>query len=126
MFFTLLGTIDQLAITAFGIVYPAFKSFEALEAGGEDVLKLWLTYWVCFAAFMIVDQLVGKLLLKHILPFYFFIKLAFLIYLFHPETLGASKVYLHIVQPMMKGNQIELIHLRNSIVDQLSSFFAQD
>lgn len=38
-----------------GVAYPAFMSFLALETEGVDDDKQWLTYWVCFGAFNIID-----------------------------------------------------------------------
>ena len=45
-----------------GVAYPAFMSFHALETQGTDDDKQWLTYWVCFGVFNIVDQFAGIIL----------------------------------------------------------------
>ena len=87
-----------------GIVYPSFKSIEALESDDIDEPKQWLTYWVCFSIFLIFDQVAGKFLLKKIVPFYFFIKLIFLIFLFHPQTMGAFNLFKYVVLPFIKGH----------------------
>ena len=50
-------------VTAMGIIYPTLKSFLALDpksSKGED--KQWLTYWVIFGIFNIVDQYAGIIL----------------------------------------------------------------
>ena len=86
LFFTLLGTFESLISNFIGIVYPAFKSFEAIESEDKNDEKQWLIYWVCFACFTVSDQVVGRLVLKKIVPFYFFIKIGFLVFLFHPRT----------------------------------------
>jgi len=65
-----------------GVAYPAFMSFMALESVGTEDDKQWLTYWVCFGAFNIIDQFAGVILTS--IPFYYFLKLGFLVYLFHP------------------------------------------
>ena len=110
LFLTIIGTFEQVTFLAVGVVYPAFKSFEALESHdqtGDD--KEWLTYWVCFAGFLVFDQIAGRILLKRIVPFYFFIKMSFLIYLFHPRTKGAKHMYQLVMLPLLKGNQAEMI-----------------
>ena len=80
-----------------GVAYPAFMSFRALETVEEDDDKQWLTYWVCYGFFNIVDQFAGIIL--QFIPFYYFLKLGFLIYLFHPQTLGAMWVYKNVIMP---------------------------
>ena len=83
-----------------GVAYPAFMSFLALESDGLEDDKQWLTYWVCFGAFNIVDQFAGVIL--RFIPFYYFLKLGFLVYLFHPSTLGATTVYNTIILPRVQ------------------------
>ena len=89
--FVMLGVGQSYITNVIGVVYPAFMSFRALESDGSDDDKQWLTYWVCFGAFNILDQFAGIIL--SFIPFYFFLKCGFLIYLFHPQTLGATTVY---------------------------------
>ena len=74
-----------------GVAYPCFMSFLALESDDDDDDKQWLTYWVTFGLVSIVDQYIGFIL--HFVPFYYFIKMGFLIWLFHPSTRGATFIY---------------------------------
>ena len=87
----LLGIGNTFIVTMLGVVYPAFASFVALESADKEDDKQWLTYWVCFGAFQIVDCFGGIIL--SFIPFYFFLKLGFLLYLSHPKTMGATWVY---------------------------------
>ena len=99
--------IGQTYITnVIGVAYPAFMSFLALESEGKDDDKQWLTYWVCFGAFNIIDQFAGIIL--SFIPFYFFLKLGFLVYLFHPATLGATQVYQSFILPRVQEYQHQL------------------
>ncbi len=83
-----------------GVAYPAFMSFLALESGEESETTQWLTYWVVFGLFNILDQFAGFIL--HFIPFYYFLKLGFLIFLFHPSFKGATYVYENYLREAVK------------------------
>jgi receptor expression-enhancing protein 5/6 len=83
-----------------GVAYPAFMSFLALESSDESETTQWLTYWVVFGLFNIVDQFAGFIL--HFIPFYYFLKLGFLVYLFHPSFKGATYVYENYLKEAVK------------------------
>ena len=93
----MLGIGQTYIVNLIGVAYPAFMSFLALESDGMDDDKMWLTYWVCFGFFQILDQFAGIIL--QIIPFYYFLKLGFLVYLFHPQTEGALSVYKNVIRP---------------------------
>mmetsp|Transcript_21579 Transcript_21579/g.19147 ORF Transcript_21579/g.19147 Transcript_21579/m.19147 type:complete len:151 (-) Transcript_21579:66-518(-) len=95
-----LGFGASIVANIVGVLYPAFQSFKALESeqGLDD--KKWLTYWVIFSSFSMIDHF-GEFILVWI-PFYFLFKLCFLIYLFLPATDGASHIYITYVLPFYK------------------------
>lgn len=78
-------------------------SFYALESDGGDDDKQWLTYWVVFGIFTIADQFAGFIL--SFIPFYYVLKVAVLIWLFHPSTKGAIWVYENYIEPFWKQNK---------------------
>jgi TB2/DP1, HVA22 family len=59
-----------------GFLYPAIKSFEAIETKSKGDDTQWLVYWVIFAFFSIVE--VFSDILLYWIPFYHAFKLAFL------------------------------------------------
>ena len=93
----MLGFGSTYITTILGVAYPAFMSFNALETEGTDDDTQWLTYWVCFGCFNIIDQFAGIILQFN--PFYYFLKLGALVYLFHPKSMGASNVYHTFIEP---------------------------
>ena len=95
--FVMFGVGQSYITNVIGVAYPAFMSFVALESEGTEDDKQWLTYWVCFGAFNIADQFAGVIL--QFIPFYYFLKLGFLVYLFHPSTMGATTVYNQFILP---------------------------
>ena len=52
----MLGIGEEYVTIAIGIAYPAFMSFLALETKRTDDDKQWLTYWIVFGAFNIIDH----------------------------------------------------------------------
>ena len=74
-----------------GVAYPVFMSFLALESDNESDDTQWLTYWVVFGVVNALDNYVGFIL--YFIPFYYFIKMGFLVWLFHPSTQGATWIY---------------------------------
>ena len=106
MALTLFGAIKDMSTNLVGVLYPLLKSVECLESDNESNDRLWLTYWVCFACFLIFDALAGRFLLGKIVPFYYFIKIGFLVFLFHPQTLGAKTVYANLLHPLLAGNSL--------------------
>ena len=99
----MLGIGASYITVAIGVAYPCFMSFIALESDGGEDDKQWLTYWVVFGLLNICDQFAGFILA--FIPFYFFLKLCFLIFLMHPSTMGATMVYNTYILPGM--NQVE-------------------
>ena len=53
------ATILTLFIT---VLYPSVKSIQALESVGKDDDKEWLTYWIIFGIFTLLDDFCGCLL----------------------------------------------------------------
>ncbi|ETV89733.1 hypothetical protein H257_00899 [Aphanomyces astaci] len=90
-----------------GFIYPAYMSFKALntDTAGDDTQ--WLTYWVVYSAFNLTEQITDTLLFW--VPMYFFIKIAFLVWCYHPSTLGATTIYESLIKPNLAGhvNQID-------------------
>ena len=103
----MLGIGDQYITTAIAVAYPCFMSFLALESEGADDDKQWLTYWVVFGLFNILDHFAGFILT--LIPFYYFLKLLFMIWLFHPALQGATTIYNIYILPTMKQYEKHII-----------------
>ena len=98
-----------------GVAYPCFMSFLALESDEEDDDKQWLTYWVVFGLFNIIDQFAGFIL--SFIPFYYLMKLCFLIWLFHPISKGATTIYDHFVLPNMRQYEKQIAAVEQKVSD---------
>mmetsp|Transcript_9701 Transcript_9701/g.31082 ORF Transcript_9701/g.31082 Transcript_9701/m.31082 type:complete len:182 (+) Transcript_9701:199-744(+) len=80
-----------------GFVYPAYASFKAIESEGKEDDTQWLTYWVVYAIFNIVETFADVILFWF--PFYYSLKFGFLIWLFLPSIRGAQYLYNTIILP---------------------------
>ena len=75
-----------------GFLYPAYKSFKALETKDDDRDdQVWLTYWIVFGTLHVFDGLINYAL--GFIPGLGLIKIGLYVWLFHPKTLGAKLVY---------------------------------
>jgi receptor expression-enhancing protein 5/6 len=81
------------------VIYPAAQSIKAIESHSKDDDKEWLTYWIIFGLFTLIDDFFGCILAM--IPYFFFIKLGFFVYLFAPQTKGALKIYNTVAQPLL-------------------------
>ena len=82
----------KLTVSLASFIYPAYMSLQCIEnkpGAGEE--KQWLTYWVIYSLFGIVESALS--FITTMIPYYSFFKVAMFMYLFHPHTTGATKVY---------------------------------
>ena len=98
--FTLINAFGKYITTLVGVLLPAYWSIKAIESPYYDDDKQWLTYWAIYGLFTLLDQFANIVL--RIIPFYFFIKIVFLIWCFMPNTMGALFVYNKLIGPYFK------------------------
>eukprot|EP00997_Jenningsia_sp_PLL12_P008085 NODE_4805_length_626_cov_56.831889_g4135_i0.p1 GENE.NODE_4805_length_626_cov_56.831889_g4135_i0~~NODE_4805_length_626_cov_56.831889_g4135_i0.p1 ORF type:complete len:173 (+),score=48.09 NODE_4805_length_626_cov_56.831889_g4135_i0:29-547(+) len=101
--FVIFGVGASIITNIVGVAYPVFMSFIALESEGADDDKMWLTYWVVFGAFSILDSITGIIL--RFIPFYYVLKLAFLIWCFHPSSVGSLSIYNNFILPFFEEHK---------------------
>ncbi|MCQ2816159.1 MAG: HVA22/TB2/DP1 family protein [archaeon] len=103
---TLTGFLDSYITCIVGIVLPTYWSLKAIESAEGDDDRQWLTYWIVYGVFNFLD-LFAHLILKFI-PFYFFLKLIFLIWCFMPNTRGAAIIYDKIISKIFKKYETQI------------------
>ncbi|KAF0697725.1 Aste57867_11611 [Aphanomyces stellatus] len=94
------SAFSRPAITAVGVLYPAYASFKALETAQVDDDKQWLTYWVVFSITSSAEEVAEQVV--SYLPGYYVAKFVFLVWLMLPKTRGAITVYNQVIAPMLK------------------------
>jgi len=89
-----------------GFVYPAYKSFEAIESKNRGDDTQWLIYWVVYAFFSIVEVFIDFLV--YWIPFYYAFKLAFLLWAMLPQTKGAKYLFDTFLRDILKQNESKI------------------
>ena len=98
VFFVYLGIFGSLITSLVGTLYPGFSTIKAIQKNKNK--KEWLTYWVVFGSFLIFDMF-SNIIVKFI-PFYFVLKILFLIWMFIPGSNGCKLVYEFLISKIMK------------------------
>lgn len=80
-------------------IYPAYMSFKAVDSADPTDDTQWLTYWVVFAFVSIIESC-ATFFIEYI-PMYFFFKLGFFIWCYHPKFLGAGLIYTQLIKPFL-------------------------
>ena len=97
VFFVYLGILGSLITSLVGTLYPGFSTIKAIQKNKNK--KEWLTYWVVFGSFLIFDMF-SNIIVKFI-PFYFVMKILFLIWMFIPGSNGCRLVYEFLIIKVM-------------------------
>lgn len=93
----------SLLTNLLGFLYPAYKSFKAIESKHKDDDTQWLTYWTVFGFFNVLEFFSDTLL--YWLPFYYLIKAVVIVVLILPQFgFGAVKLYQLILRPILLEN----------------------
>ena len=114
---------DALITNFEGTIYPLFWTMKSIETNSKDD-KHWLTYWICFAFFNLIETFSGFIL--RFIPFYFFLKIIFLIWLFMPNSHGAILVYQLLVIRIFKSFANDIDKATNSVKNYTNEFVKND
>jgi len=88
----------QLLTNIAGFVIPGYYSLEALFTVTKADDTQWLTYWVVFAFFSVIESFVSVV---YWFPFYYTFKFVFLLWLALPTFRGAELIFHSFMQPML-------------------------
>jgi len=89
--------IGHFVIDVVGFAYPFYATIKAVESTDKEDDTQWLTYWLVFSLFKVVEGVADVLI--SFIPFYFFIKVAFLVWCYYPTTQGAKVIYHNVIKP---------------------------
>ncbi|XP_061448673.1 receptor expression-enhancing protein 4 isoform X2 [Rhineura floridana] len=102
----------RAVVLVFGMLYPAYASYKAVKTKNIREYVRWMMYWVVFALFMATEAIADTFISWF--PFYYEIKMAFVVWLLSPYTRGAGLLYRKFVHPTLsrKEKDIDLLILQ--------------
>ena len=138
LIFIFIGIFDRLLTIIIGTAYPLYMSIKTVrkkiieeneeeeneeeeeenEIENENDIIHWLSYWVIFSVFINFENLF-KFLLNYI-PFYFFIKVVFLLFCYLPQFRFANYLYQKFIKKLFSKYEKTVIDYSNKLVKQLT------
>lgn len=105
--YLIVGRAAQFVCNLIGFVYPAYKSLVALETSHKEDDSKWLTYWIVFAAFSVVEFFSDCLMSWF--PLYWLAKIVFLLYCSADIPInGSAVIYNRLIRPFFLKHKSRL------------------
>lgn len=95
--------LSRIVIVVLGTLYPAYASYKAVKTKNVKEYVKWMMYWIVFAGFICVETFADILISW--LPFYYEIKIVFVIWLMAPATKGSSIIYRKFIHPQLSKKE---------------------
>jgi len=98
--------VSRLLIIGSGLVYPAYNSYKAIKAADVRQYVRWIMYWVVFAVFSTLESFADVFISW--LPFYYELKVGFVLWLALPFTKGSTYLYRKFVHPNLSKRENDI------------------
>uniref|UniRef100_A0A8D9A8S1 Receptor expression-enhancing protein n=1 Tax=Cacopsylla melanoneura TaxID=428564 RepID=A0A8D9A8S1_9HEMI len=99
--------ISRLVILIFGTLYPAYASYKAVKTKDIKEYVKWMMYWIVFA-FFTAGEIFLDVFLSFWFPFYYELKIMFVIWLLCPATKGSNFMYRKFVHPLLSKREKDI------------------
>lgn len=87
-------------------LFPLFASYKALNSADPAQLTPWLMYWVVLSVVVLFESWTDWILAW--VPFYYYFRLMFLLYLVLPQTQGARVLYQTHLHPFLTEHEANI------------------
>lgn len=98
--------ISRIVILVFGTLYPAYASYKAVRTKNVKEYVKWMMYWIVFALFTTLETFSDVLLSW--LPFYYEVKIVFVLWMLSPLTKGSSFIFKKFVHPNLARREKDI------------------
>ena len=82
-----------------GFVYPMYATIKTIENPGKEDELDWLIYWVVFATICVIENFIDFFI--YFIPFYYPLKVSFLLWCMLERFKGSKVVYDLLIKPLM-------------------------
>ena len=93
----------SILITSVTVLYPALHSIRAIESEAEDDDKVWLTYWMVFGVFNVIETFFGFIF--WFVPYWGWIRPGLFVWLLLPNFNGSKIIYDSVLRPICDKNK---------------------
>lgn len=116
-----IGIGSSLLCNVLCFVYPAYKSFKAVESAQGDDDTQWLTYWIVYSTFNILEYFTDLILFW--IPFYSLLKCLFLVWCMWPiPNNGATLTYQKLLRPWLLKNEEKIDQRLEKVTGDVSKY----
>ncbi|RNA19134.1 receptor expression-enhancing 1-like isoform X2 [Brachionus plicatilis] len=114
---------SRCLILVLGTLFPAYRSYKAIK--NKDVREhiKWMMYWIVFALFTTLETFSD--IFFSWFPFYYEIKILFILWILSPATRGSSLLYKKLVHPLLNSREKEIDELIEKTKQQGYTTFLQ-
>ncbi|CAK7265069.1 hypothetical protein SEPCBS119000_001322 [Sporothrix epigloea] len=111
--------LPKALASVISLLFPLFASYKALNTCDPAQLTPWLMYWVVFSCVVLFESWTDWILVW--VPFYYYFRLFFLLYLVLPQTQGARLLYQTHVHPWFARHEAQIDDIISSAHARLLS-----